>query len=36
MHPKLAVSRKSGEAILKQMDAGKPTDALRDLMRDGD
>ncbi|HWL85064.1 MAG TPA: hypothetical protein VNO21_04645 [Polyangiaceae bacterium] len=36
MHPKLAVSRKSGEAILKQMEEGKPTDALRDLMRDGD
>jgi len=36
VHPKLVVTRKSGEAILEQMEAGKPTRALRDLMRDGD
>jgi hypothetical protein len=36
VHPKLVVTRRSGEAILRQMEAGKPTDALRDLMRDGD
>jgi hypothetical protein len=36
VHPKLIVTRKSGEAILKQMKTGKPTKALRDLMGDGD
>jgi hypothetical protein len=36
VHPRLVVTRKSGESILKQMESGKPTDALRDLMRDGD
>lgn len=36
VHPKLVVTRKSGEAILKQIAKGKPTAALRGLMRDGD
>ena len=36
VHPKLIVTRKSGEAILKQIAKGKPTPALRGLMRDGD
>ena len=36
VHPKLIVTRKSGEAILKQTRTGKPTKALRDLMRDAD
>jgi hypothetical protein len=36
VHPKLVVTRRSGEAILKQMRSGKPTKALRDLMGDGD
>lgn len=36
VHPKLVVTRKSGDAILKQMARGKPTKALRALMRDGD
>ena len=36
IHPRLIVTRKSGEAILKQVGAGKPSDALRRLMRDGD
>jgi hypothetical protein len=36
VHPKLVVTRKSGEPILKQIESGKPTAALRDLMRDGD
>jgi hypothetical protein len=36
VHPKLVVTRKSGGAILKQMRGGKPTKALRDLMRDRD
>ncbi len=34
VHPKLVVTRKSGEAILKQIETGKPSRALRDLMRD--
>jgi hypothetical protein len=36
VHPKLVVTRRSGEAIIKQMKSGKPTKALRDLMSDGD
>ncbi len=36
VHPRIVVSRKTGEAILKQMKSGKPTSALRDLMRNGD
>lgn len=34
VHPRLVVTRKSGEAILKQVETGKPTKALRHLMRD--
>ncbi len=34
-HPKLVVSGRSGKAILKQIETGKPTRALRRLMRDG-
>lgn len=36
VHPKLVVTRKSGEAILEQIRTGKPTKALRELMRDAD
>jgi hypothetical protein len=36
IHPRLVVTRKSGEAILREIEKGRPTDALRDLMRDGD
>ena len=36
VHPKLVVTRKSGEKVLKELERGKPTPALRDLMRDGD
>jgi hypothetical protein len=36
IHPRIVVSRKTGEAILKQMRSAKPTRALRKLMRDGD
>ena len=36
IHPKLVVTRKSGEAILKQIAKGKAAAALRGLMRDGD
>ncbi len=35
IRPRLVVTRKSGDAILKQMSSGKPTPALRRLMRDG-
>jgi len=35
IHPKLVVTKRSGEAILKQIDKGKPSSALRKLMRDG-
>ncbi len=34
VHPKLVVTRKTGEAILKQIAKGKPVPALRGLMRD--
>jgi hypothetical protein len=34
VHPKLVVTRKSGQTILRQIDTGKATPALRDLMRD--
>jgi len=34
VHPKLVVSQKSGQAILKQIQKGKSTPALRDLLRD--
>jgi hypothetical protein len=34
VHPKLVVTRKSGVAILKHIRRGKPTAALRDLLRD--
>jgi hypothetical protein len=36
IHPKLVVTRRSGQAILKKMKSGKATKALRDLMGDGD
>ena len=36
VHPRLVVTRKSGETILREMDKGEPTDTLLDLMRDGD
>lgn len=36
IHPKLVVTRKSGATILRRVEADRPTDALRDLMRDGD
>ena len=34
VHPKLVVTRKSGEAMLSQMERGKSTPALRGLLRD--
>jgi len=36
IHPTLVVTRKSGDAILRQMKSGKANKALRKLMRDGD
>jgi hypothetical protein len=36
VHPRLVVTRKSGKEILELMKSGQPTQALRDLMRDGD
>lgn len=34
--PNLVVTRESGEKILKQVKSGRPTKALRDLMRGGE
>jgi hypothetical protein len=34
VHPKLVVTKKSGEVILKHIQRGRPTPALRDLLRD--
>ena len=36
LHPRVVVTRESGELILRKIRSGKPTKALRDLMRDGD
>ena len=36
VHPKLVVTRKSGAALLKEIEKAKPTEALRDLFHDGD
>ena len=36
VHPRIVVSRATGEAILKQINNPAPTPALRKLMRDGD
>ena len=35
-HPRLVVTPKSGEAILRQIERGRPTRALRGLLRDED
>lgn len=36
IHPRIVVSRKTGEQMLRLMESGEPTAALRVLMRDGD
>lgn len=36
VHPRLVVTRASGEAMLKAARTGKPTKALRELLRDAD
>jgi hypothetical protein len=33
VHPKIVVTWKSGQAIVRQMNKGKPTRALRDLLK---
>ena len=34
VHPKLVVTKRSGDVIRRQIEQGKPTRALRGLMRD--
>jgi len=36
IHPRIVVSRKTGEEMLRQAAVAEPTPALRELMRDGD
>ena len=36
VHPKLVVTHESGAALLKEIEKAKPSEALRDLLRDGD
>ncbi len=36
IHPRIVVSRKTGERMLRESEAAEPTPALRKLMRDGD
>lgn len=36
IHPRISVSRKTGEEMLRRAKRPKPTAALRRLMRDGD
>jgi hypothetical protein len=36
VHPRIVVSRRTGERMLRDARSAKPTPALRKLMRDGD
>jgi hypothetical protein len=36
VHPRIVVSRKTGEQMLRQAASADPSPALRKLMRDGD
>jgi len=36
IHPRIVVTRKTAEKLLRSGNSAKPTPALRDLMRDGD
>jgi hypothetical protein len=36
VHPRIVVSRKTGEEMLRQAGSAEPAAALRKLMRDGD
>jgi hypothetical protein len=35
IHPRIVVSRRTSEDLLRQAEGAEPTDALRDLMGDG-
>ncbi|MBI4508280.1 MAG: hypothetical protein HY698_01505 [Deltaproteobacteria bacterium] len=36
VHPRIVVSRKTGDEMLRESESAQPTPALRELMRDGD
>ena len=36
IHPRIVVSQKTGEEMLRKAESAEPTPALRKLMRDGD
>jgi hypothetical protein len=36
VHPRIVVSRKTGERLLREAETAEPAPALRELMRDGD
>lgn len=36
VHPRIVVSRETGEDLLRRSESAEPTTALRELMRDGD
>jgi hypothetical protein len=36
VHPRIRITRQSFEKVVDQMETATPTEALRDLMRDGD
>jgi len=36
VHPRIVVSRETGEDMLREAESAEPTPALRELMRDGD
>jgi len=36
VRPRLIVTRKSGEVLLKEVEKAQPTEPLRELLRDGD
>jgi hypothetical protein len=36
IHPRIAVSRKTGEEMIRRAESAEPTPALHELMRDGD
>jgi hypothetical protein len=36
VHPRIVVSRKTGEEMLRQAESAEPTPALRELIRGGD
>ena len=36
VHPRIVVSRETGDDLLREAESAEPTPALRELMRDGD